>query len=534
MELNTFSKLFDLMMRLNALGVKIVPLDGELSIRFPKNVTLDQTLLDEIRRNKNSILEYLRNWKLTSRLNGSELLIEKTERLGKYYYPITPQQHYWVNDEIDEEFKRNERNHGSCFVCYEIIGKNEVSLFRDVVRYLIIRHESLRTIFPCVDGEYLMYVNEHVLLDDYFVYRDARNDYQLETFESFIRYEGHMFNCSKGPLFLVRLCQTEDDKFIISLKIHHSIFDGWSEDVLVKDFLTAYAAFRSCSQPSQSALQCQLKEYTSIINKESKSRYDADKNYWTDLYNAIPPELIIPVERRSVVVEKRKILNYEYFDVSDSLTAGLTQLAKRFSTTLFVLLQAGFKTFMRDATGQTDLVIGTYVHGRDHFGMQEQIGCYSKTVLIRTILKDDDEYVDVIEKVKKSYDDAINIKAYTLIDLFEEKLCINRDLTSFWKINIQFNDLNKSYFSSASNGIKHDVSFVRRRSQVNNLIDIEIQLQFQYQAGKLRLIVQYNQNSFDSSGIITLISGYLNNLENIVTKSFNALEYGRYHNSNLQ
>lgn len=512
-------KIFDLLTRSNKNGLKISMDKEELSIKFSRGKKIDADLLQEIKSNKANLIHYFKNETNDPTSNDPEeenLLSNRIEYQGQYYYHITPVQLYWVNDDKDKEFKQEDEIHGSALSVCDIHGEFEPEILRKAVAYVVRRHESLRSTFHRVDGEYLMRIENENSLGWGLEWMDLSSA-QISEAElgKLARYHGHKFNFQKGPLFITRLIKTESKKYILAIKLHHIIMDNWSSEILLRDLLVAYNDYSVNKEPRLPVLNYQLKECLAFINNDAKKNYHRDRTYWKTLYPSLPDELIIPGAKK--IDEKKlseRVCRIISFEVPDELPGRLNFLSKQFSTSIFIILQATLKAFLHHQTGQSDITLGTYVFGREYPGSEDQIGCYAKTVLIRTIFNSTDSFHEIIEQIKKANKDMQTYKAYTLMDAMEDMLPDKREICgSFWKINLQYNDSHQAYIKN-NNSIeglleKSPIQMIPWPRSGNSVIPIDMQLNFNREGKKLKLVAHYDSSGYDLPAISNFFDSYL-------------------------
>ena len=80
-------------------------------------------------------------------------------------------------------------------------------------------------------------------------------------------------------------------------------------------------------------------------------------------------------------------------------------------------LLAAFKTLLYRYTGQTDIVVGTVTAGRNQPEIQQRIGCFVNTVVLRTDLKDNPTFGQLLERVRE-----VTLGAFAYQDFPFEKL----------------------------------------------------------------------------------------------------------------
>ena len=202
--------------------------------------------------------------------------------------------------------------------------------------------------------------------------------------------------------------------------------------------------------------------------------------------------------------------------------AKLNSLARMFSTSLFVILQATFKIFLFKKTDQNDILIGTHVFGRDYKGWEDQIGCYARTALIRTIFKENDSFQECISKVVKSNRDMYEHRAFSLKDMLDNMLPPDYDLDiPYWNINIQYYENRTSFLSERNLSNLEAQTYINTTPMplpstvISSVIPIDMQLQFYSLNNELNLEVQYDGSRFDKLTIENFTSDYLSYAEDI-------------------
>jgi hypothetical protein len=530
-EVNVVS-LLSLLEKANNLGVKISPSDDELVVTTSKGKAVDKCLLDELKANKENLLEYFRRYQTPARIigvPGSDTL-RPLEYDGKKYWKVIPSLVYWL-DERDKEFKEGIQ----CRLMRRISGKFDVGVLRMVISYLIRRHESLRASFRKIGEDYYTATEDadSPMYDvDFKDIRDAGSGKDSASEKAFIYFDGHKFDLQNGPLFLVRVMQTGDEEYILAIKVHHVIYDGWSLDVLLRDLSTAYMSYASGEPPALPELKFQFKDYMFFRNSLIQKGYDRQQQYWRSLYNGLPGELTIPGAKMSLDDQVRRNGETVFFSMSADLLKRLNALSGKFGTSLFIVLQAAFKHYLSRVTGQSDIVIGTMCFGRDELdGIEDQIGYYLYTDLIRTILDKDDSFEEVVERVKKSNQDMKENTLCTLITFLSEMLPPGQAInaTAFWKVNLNYTDISGLYLDESvmrdlpPEGL--ELTNVEGM-EMNNDTDLDIKIEFVNFRHKMEITILYDCNRYDGQTIATLINGYLKYMgENLCPEHNNSFFY---------
>lgn len=100
-----------------------------------------------------------------------------------------------------------------------------------------------------------------------------------------------------------------------------------------------------------------------------------------------------------------------------TLSEAIAKLSHKEGVTIYMTLLAAFKTLLYRYTGQTDIVVGTVTAGRNQPEIEQIIGCFVNTLVVRTNLKDNPTFQQLLERVRE-----VTLEAFAYQDLPFEKL----------------------------------------------------------------------------------------------------------------
>lgn len=356
---------------------------GKLKIDAPKGIELDP-ILAKIKLHREEIIEYL-----SARQRKRVTTIEPVAPAASYVLSSS-QRRLWLLSQLEE---------GSA--AYHIPGILEfdhaldIGALANAFKELINRHEVLRTVFR--DEE----VRQYVLPVDTvpFSFEDCSIDLLLNK----------PFDLANGPL--LRAAVNENTCCFV---MHHIISDGWSMEVMKKELVQLYHGEKL------PPLQIQYKDYAEW---QQQQEYQEAEKYWKQQFAGEIPVLELPAEKVRPAV---KTYNGGY--VYRQLKADLTRKLRSFDHTLFTTLLAGVNAFLYRYTGQEDIVIGTPVSGREHAGLEDQIGFYVNTLALRTRFSGADTFGGLLANVKEVLLSAYANQAYPF-DMLVDALDLRRDLS---------------------------------------------------------------------------------------------------------
>lgn len=509
-------KTLGLLAKANSKGVRCFLDQNELRLQVRKNEKPDPALLKELKNNKYNITEYLRMLSEESGIKeDAPIPLPKTYDGDKVYYDITATQRYWVDEERDRQYKENDSIHGLVLDKREILGDLDPEIFKDTIAFILERHESLRSAFAFVEGKYRMRVLSGSPITAYYTYLDLFQDHSADKnalAEAFISYKSHRFDLKEGPLFQVRLIKMEEQRYIASFKIHHVLCDWLSLELVMRELVVVYYSLYKKTPPPLETLPFQYKEMLALENDFVARHHEAHKAYWESCYNTLPPDIELPGVMERPRNYNENVLRAESFLFPEALNHAVRSWSKELSTSLFVVLQATLYRYLSDRSGCTDILVGTYVFGRDYPGAENQIGCYAKTMLIRTRLSENDSIEETIRKVHRSNEEMRLYRACTLMEVMERLLPSSHPPgKSFWNILVQYDEAGASDLTVAKDGIPSGdlkIQLNQLGEETNSLFFVDLEFRFSHVNDGFRLKINYNGGRYSQATIKEIVSEY--------------------------
>ncbi len=306
----------------------------------------------------------------------------------------------------------------------------DVAVLQQCVDALIERHETLRTSFEMVDGEPRQQVQEQrpvvVRLVD-IEHRAAVDDREAAVQRLASEEARRPFDLRHDPLLRVTLVRVEPRRHVLLMTLHHIVADAWSIGVLWSELTTLYAAFAAGAASPLPPLPIQYADYA--IWQRAWLTGDVRETqlaYWRQRLDALPT-LMLPTDRGRPTVQSFRG-DHVPVTLDAALTGALARLGQHVSATLFMTVLAGFKALLMRYSGQTDVMVGTPIAGRDRAQLEGLIGFFVNTLVLRTDLSDDPTVLDLIARVRET---ALGAYAHAELpfEMLVEELHPERDLS---------------------------------------------------------------------------------------------------------
>ncbi|MEU9504644.1 condensation domain-containing protein, partial [Streptomyces sp. NPDC048196] len=314
-----------------------------------------------------------------------------------------------------------------------LTGEVDQGALHEALLDVIGRHEALRTVFPETDegpeqaildpdridlGWTVCTVTEPELPDA--LATAARHTFDLSA-EPPIRAwffdlaeNAHSCADSGSP-------ETEQESVLLLL-LHHVASDGWSQGPLGRDISAAYCARIAGRAPAWTQLPVQYADYTlwqrDLLGEASDpdSLFARQIGYWAEQLADLPTCLELPTDRPRPATR-----SYEGSSVSFILDAelhqGLTALARDSGTTVFMVLQASMAALLTRLGAGTDIPLGSPIAGRTDDALDDLVGLFLNTLVLRTDTSGAPSFTEVLARVRET-----SIGAYAHQDIPFESL----------------------------------------------------------------------------------------------------------------
>jgi hypothetical protein len=504
----------ELLSHLTGLGFNVSLEGDDLLIRGAEGKQIEAGLLNEIKTQKEGIMQYLRLLKNKTVMQFNPNLFENIiQHDGNVYHKLTPIEKYWVDNKIDQEYKQTRKFHGQKILNYEIMGKLNAGNLQLAIEKLVERHESLRATFHEIEGDHAMRINNH--FDDVYVDYQEFSSQETDRYNTFIAFSDHEFKFGE-KMFLARIAKVHGQNYILSLKFHHVISDTWSVDIVFRDLIKLYNRLDGYNALPLPPLKYQFKDYLAVSNAYRNAECEKHRNYWNTLFTKPPDELIIPEAKPIKTPMNEKICRRLSSVLSAKTVNKLNNASMQYNCSRFIILQALFKLYIFNKTKQSDIVVGTFVFGREVEDSQNQIGCFATTVLLRTVIEEVDSFKDVVKKVIRANEDMKEYKAFSLMECLQEQIGPKGSLYgTFWKINLQYIErsalANDSFINTTEiQQVLNDLSIRSLSFEIepDHVIPIDMQLEFEITKNGINLNAEYDSSLYSEEGIKKFIAGY--------------------------
>jgi thioesterase domain-containing protein len=375
---------------------------------------------------------------------------------------------------------------------------------------LVRRHESLRTTFEVVDGKLSQVI--HPQVDVPLPVEDLRHlssDARKQESDSIIQREARIqMDMEKGPLFFARMIRMGVDESIFLVTIHHSVCDGWSNGVVLRDFAAIYDSLTRGVPSQLPELPIQFGDYAVWLDQwRQGAELTESLEYWRRTLGGSFTPLRIPRDLPGEGVEERGEIE------TLLLAPDKVKRAKEFcaarGVTLYMLLLSVYAATLYRLTGQGDIVIGTPCANR-RTGTEDLIGPFSNPQVIRMRMGQGDRLGAILENVRNWTLGAVAHQDLPFEDLNEDEF-FSRDQN---QIPLQVYFIYQKAFMQAQHTPSLNIVPLRSVSP-GTMFDLLLSIVERTEGPRLQL--EYNPGFFRVATIQRVLRLYLRILDAILS-----------------
>ncbi|MBC6447459.1 non-ribosomal peptide synthetase [Actinokineospora xionganensis] len=284
----------------------------------------------------------------------------------------------------------------------DLDGELDIDALRRALDDVIARHEPLRTRFPDIDG-----TPRQEIVDDARLPLSVVDVAEFEVDNAVARAAARGFDLATELPVRAHLFTVGADRHVLVLVIHHIAADGWSMAPLLRDISTAYGARRAGGEPRWEPLAVRYADYALWQRDMLGDEHDPDSvqsrqlAFWKDALAGIPEQLDLPTDRARPAVAGHRGGSVE-FELDADLHRGLLGLVRGSRVSLFMTLQAALAALLTRLGAGTDVPIGSAIAGRTDEALDDLVGFFLNTLVLRTDTSGDPTFRDLLGRVRET------------------------------------------------------------------------------------------------------------------------------------
>jgi amino acid adenylation domain-containing protein len=427
--------------------------------------------------------------------------------------PLSPaQRRLWLIHNID---RSSAAYHFPLII--RLRGRLQIDALRVAVHDVVARHETLRTIFEQTDeGLPVQVIIPPDQADPSITVTDCPptglHRKLLETLRQ-------PFDLAADLPIRVTVIRIEPEEHVLVVLIHHIATDEWSDKPFLRDLTTAYTARCRGDAPNWRPLGVQYADYTIWQRRLLGDSSDPDSlraqqlKYWREVLAGIPEEMALPADRARPAAPSFNGGVVEA-SVAPDVCRDLRQLGAKKGASMFMVLHAALATLLHRWGAGSDIVLGTPVTGRTDPALDDVVGFFVNTIVLRLELSTQSSFLELLE-----YARDVDLAAFEHPDLpFEAVVdALNpprlRSRNPLFQVMVAY---------QRGTTVPSDVLGLRSEPLVfypgTSMFDLAIRFVEKPDSSGLDILAEYADDLFDRSTAERLVSSLANLLEQVASE----------------
>ena len=303
---------------------------------------------------------------------------------------------------------------------------------------VVARHEVLRTRFPHRSGQPWQCLEES--------YDFSLPVVDLQALPMGMRHRAarHLlwkrrvkrFDLLRGPLFRTLCCLLDEEHSLLSIEVHHIVWDGGSQGIFLEELARFYTQARQRRPLTLSPIPVQYIEFAHWQRQRLASgALEPHLSWWRQYLDRLTL-LNLPTDRLRLS-SHRPLGRHHAVRLPQELVGDLRTVCQATSTSQFMAFLAIFMVFLGRISGQRDVVVGSPVSQRDRPEFEGTLGFFVNQLVLRGSLAGGATFHRLLETLRASTLEAYahrDVPFETLVDA----LAPSRDLGRHPLVQVSF------------------------------------------------------------------------------------------------
>lgn len=363
---------------------------------------------------------------------------EVLPRVGAAVGPLTPMEYrLW-----SLERRIPERARCVVPVGLELRGALDERALAEALREAVRRHTALRTVYPASEGRPFRRVlpespPEVWRVDLGALAAPARNLLDWQPLRHVVTMGQRPFDVARGPLLRVVLARLGPTRHVLLYVMHHLVCDGYSLALFERDLSELYSAYAAGRDVRLPLPALQYPDFAHWLDRRlADGRGERLVERCRRRLEGATWELNLPWARPRPPRNSFHGASLS-FRLPEKLSSALRGAARRHRTTLFELTLTAYEILLGLLAGRREVVVAFGVSGRSRPELEEVLGLFVNTVILRTDLSGDPSVAALLGRVREGIAEARGDQEVPMETLLDQ-LLEERDLERNAFVEIQF------------------------------------------------------------------------------------------------
>ncbi len=197
----------------------------------------------------------------------------------------------------------------------------------------------------------------------------------------------------------ITLALTGNDENEMIFTFHHILYDGWSNGIVLKEFLGVYNNCLAEGEASGITGKTKYKEFIKWYQADRLQNKNKHKEFWKGCLDDFDTRTLLPYDKNKT--EDIRSVQTVREDVVSALKKQVDEFSQANNTTLAAILYTAWGILLQKYNNADDIIFGTTVSGRipDIKGIDSMVGLFINTIPLRLKTTGERTILEVLAEV---------------------------------------------------------------------------------------------------------------------------------------
>jgi polyketide synthase PksJ len=319
--------------------------------------------------------------------------------------------------------------------------------------------------------------------------------------------QNQTIDITREPL-RITLCLIDENKSEMILTFHHILYDGWSQGIILSEFLEAYQRLLKGQSPVQRQ-KTRFKEFFKWYQSLDRHRQEES---WKKLLEGFDTRTLLPYDKNKLDEIAR--VNIHSFTLPPAIKDQVDRCSQGYNITLSTILYATWGILLQKYNNSNDIIFGTTVSGRtpEIKGIETMVGLFINTLPLRLQTSENNTAAEVFQSISRQLEERNQYGCeHSSLTRIKQMTGIGRESNLFDSLVVIDNYPLDNLLNRPGDLVLRITSY-----DMFEMTNFDLTLQILLlEAGQMRIDFRFNADLFEEKTIQRMACHYLNTLEGI-------------------
>lgn len=338
--------------------------------------------------------------------------MEYTKKLDKQnvedMLPLTPLQEgmlfYYLNEPESELYFEQ--------LSFRLEGDIRMDAFMEAWQFVVISNQMLRAVYRWqgIERPVQIVLKEMTPPIREYDFSNSSGENQQKLLDELKEKDRkERIDISDQP-YRILCCKLGHDTCEMVFSSYHIIYDGWSNGIILREFLEAYSSICDGREPLRNS-KTGYREYIRWIQGQDKSKQE---KYWEEYLCGFDSKTLLPTDYKK---QKDAVEDKNYMaELPEEMTEEIRICAREQNVTIATLLYTAWGILLQKYNNTSDVLFGTTLSGRtpEIKGIEDVVGLFINTLPLRIKSLGDESVTELLGRVELMLRDRAEFESASL------------------------------------------------------------------------------------------------------------------------